>query len=217
MEHKGYSAKITFDEDANTFHGVVIDLRDVITFESDNVEDLIQEFRNSVDDYLDFCASRGEDPEKPYSGTLSLRLDPELHRVLSTTSANYNLSLNKFIIKILENSLQVHPSVALEGWKDWKRFQDQMIDDKLGESLEAYAKPSISGLEAVQALAAVVATDAYVKLSDEETKTLADLEGYLSNQVLFHHYSKDNFQELLNQLFETQKQQTKEQSAKPPE
>ena len=35
MEYKGYYAQVVFDEDANVFHGEVINLRDVITFEGD--------------------------------------------------------------------------------------------------------------------------------------------------------------------------------------
>jgi predicted HicB family RNase H-like nuclease len=29
-------------------------------------------FRDSVDDYLDFCAERGEEPDKPFSGRFML-------------------------------------------------------------------------------------------------------------------------------------------------
>jgi predicted HicB family RNase H-like nuclease len=32
MEYKGYFAKVEFDDDANIFHGEVINLRDVISF-----------------------------------------------------------------------------------------------------------------------------------------------------------------------------------------
>jgi|GEM_PF-4921038 len=40
MEYKGYSAKVEFDNDDNIFHGGVINLRDVITFEGETVEEL---------------------------------------------------------------------------------------------------------------------------------------------------------------------------------
>ena len=40
MEYKGYFAKVVFDEDANIFHGEVINLRDVITFEGKTVDEL---------------------------------------------------------------------------------------------------------------------------------------------------------------------------------
>jgi predicted HicB family RNase H-like nuclease len=58
MEYKGYIANAEFDDGARIFHGDVVNLRDVITFEADTVDDLLQAFHDSVDDYLDFCAER---------------------------------------------------------------------------------------------------------------------------------------------------------------
>ena len=65
MEHKGYTAKVEFDDEADIFHGEVINLRDVVTFEGTTVEELHQGFTDSVDDYLEYCAGRNEQPEKP--------------------------------------------------------------------------------------------------------------------------------------------------------
>ena len=62
------------------FHGEVINTRDVITFEGSSVKQLKKAFRDSVEDYLDFCASRGEDPEKPFSEKFLVRVPPEVHR-----------------------------------------------------------------------------------------------------------------------------------------
>jgi predicted HicB family RNase H-like nuclease len=68
MTHKGYQAKVNLNEESGMFHGEVINTRDVITFQGSSVAELKQAFEDSVDDYLDFCASRREDPEKPFSG-----------------------------------------------------------------------------------------------------------------------------------------------------
>ena len=80
MEYKGYIGKVEFDSEAGIFHGEVINIRDVITFEGSSVDELNQAFKDSIDDYLEFCASRGEEPEKPFSGKFIVRLSPELHR-----------------------------------------------------------------------------------------------------------------------------------------
>ncbi|MGB5615208.1 MAG: hypothetical protein WBM78_00095 [Desulfobacterales bacterium] len=48
MEYKGYFAKVVFDEEANIFHGEVINLRDVITFEGETVDKLRQAFYESI-------------------------------------------------------------------------------------------------------------------------------------------------------------------------
>lgn len=60
MEYKGYQTKIEIDDETKLFHGEVINLRDVITFEADCKDDLLQAFHDSVDDYLEFCEEKGE-------------------------------------------------------------------------------------------------------------------------------------------------------------
>lgn len=63
MEYKGYVARVEFDESANVFHGQVLNTRDVITFEGRSVDELWDEFKNSVEDYLEFCAETGNTHE----------------------------------------------------------------------------------------------------------------------------------------------------------
>lgn len=84
MKYKGYEASIQFNEDANIFHGEVINTRDVITFQGTSVKELKKAFENSVEDYLAFCKERGEEPDKPFSGNLVVRIRPDLHRQLYT-------------------------------------------------------------------------------------------------------------------------------------
>lgn len=105
MEYKGYRAVVEFDDDAEIFHGEVVDLRDVITFEGQSVEELRQAFQDSVDDYLEFCAERGEEPERPFSGTFSVRLDPELHRKIYLQARASNKSLNSWIVERLDAAI----------------------------------------------------------------------------------------------------------------
>lgn len=66
MEYKGYSARVTFDDDAMIFHGEVDGIADVVTFQADTAEGLVQSFRDSVDDYLDFCAEKGNHVAVPF-------------------------------------------------------------------------------------------------------------------------------------------------------
>lgn len=101
MEYKGYTGTVEFDEEAEIFHGEVINLKDVVTFEADSVEGLKREFQASIDDYLEFCQSRDEEPEKPFSGKLTIRLKPELHRKIFIQSKRENKSLNNWIADAL--------------------------------------------------------------------------------------------------------------------
>jgi predicted HicB family RNase H-like nuclease len=101
LEHKGYRGYVEFDADAGIFHGEVLDTRDVITFQGTSVRELRKAFRDSVEDYLEFCAERGEEPEKPFSGRLMVRLTPELHRNLHIQAKREGKSLNQLIAEKL--------------------------------------------------------------------------------------------------------------------
>jgi len=101
MTYKGYEAVAEFDEDGGIFSGEVINTRDVITFQGASVRELRKAFKDSVDDYLEFCAKRKEDPEKPFSGSLSLRLPPEVHRRIAVEARRKKKSLNSYILERL--------------------------------------------------------------------------------------------------------------------
>ncbi len=104
LDYKGYSGRVEFDDEAGIFHGEVLDLRDVVTFEGRSVEEIEEAFRDSVDDYMAFCAERGEEPDKPFSGRLVLRIKPELHRRLHVQAGREGKSLNQWISEQLENT-----------------------------------------------------------------------------------------------------------------
>ena len=101
MTYKGYEAIVKFDEDAHLFHGEVINTRDVITFQGTSVKELEKAFRDSVEDYLSFCATRSERPEEPFSGKFLVRITPELHRRLVTEARKKGVSLNAYVEQAL--------------------------------------------------------------------------------------------------------------------
>ena len=106
MEYKGYMANVEFDDEAEIFHGEVINLRDVVTFQGETVKQLRKAFRDSVDDYLAFCEERGESPDKPYSGKFMVRVEPELHKAVAMHAKAEHKSLNAWVHDTLELAAQ---------------------------------------------------------------------------------------------------------------
>ena len=106
MEYKGYIGKVEIDDEAGILYGEVINVRDVITFEGESVDEIQTAFRESVDDYLAFCAKRKESPEKPFSGKFVLRLPAELHRKAYIQAKLADKSLNGWVTEILETVLK---------------------------------------------------------------------------------------------------------------
>jgi len=102
MIYKGYTASIEFDEEAEIFFGKVVDLKDVITFQGKTVDDLKNEFINSIDDYLEFCKIKNRNPEKPYSGKFNIRIQSDLHRKIAVKAAKEHKSINDLVVDALE-------------------------------------------------------------------------------------------------------------------
>jgi predicted HicB family RNase H-like nuclease len=106
IEYKGYTGTIEFDPDLRLFTGHVVDLRDEIYFEGDSVESLEASMRRAIDHYLEVCEQRGEEPERPFSGKLNIRLGPELHRAAAVAASAEGKSLNQWLVRIVESATQ---------------------------------------------------------------------------------------------------------------
>jgi predicted HicB family RNase H-like nuclease len=102
LEYKGYVGTVEADDGA--FLGRVSGLRDVITFEGATFAEVEQAFRESIDDYLAFCEKRGEQPDRPYSGKIPLRVDPEIHRRAAARAEAEGISLNQWIARRIETA-----------------------------------------------------------------------------------------------------------------
>lgn len=63
--YKGYRGRVEWDTEARLYHGTVIGISDVVTFEARQLDEARTAFHSSVNDYLAMCAQRGERPERP--------------------------------------------------------------------------------------------------------------------------------------------------------
>ncbi|MEZ2332711.1 type II toxin-antitoxin system HicB family antitoxin [Mesorhizobium sp. RCC_202] len=95
--YKGYLGTIEFDETDVVFHGRIVGIRDIFTYEADSAEELLKAFHGCVDDYLEFCAEQNKEPEKPFSGKLALRTTPEVHRLVSRAASSDGKSINQWV------------------------------------------------------------------------------------------------------------------------
>jgi predicted HicB family RNase H-like nuclease len=103
LEYQGYIG--TLEAEDGVFYGRVAGLRDVITFEGTTFAEVERAFQESIDDYLAFCAERGELPDRPYSGRIPLRVSPETHRRAAMHAQSEGLSLNQWIARRIESGL----------------------------------------------------------------------------------------------------------------
>ena len=102
LRYKGYVAVFDFDPDIKLFHGDVMGIQDVVTFQGASVSELEDALKDSLEEYFSVCNKTGKKPDKPYSGEIKLRLGPALHRDVATAAAVAGLSLNAYMKKVLE-------------------------------------------------------------------------------------------------------------------
>ena len=105
MRYRGCSAAVSFDDEAGVFHGEAVETRDVIVFEGDSVAQLEKEFQTSINDYLAVCAERGRAPDRPFSGRISLRLAPEVHRAAAAAARAEGKSLNAWLAETIQRAV----------------------------------------------------------------------------------------------------------------
>ena len=104
MQYKGYVAAVEFDESVGRLHGRVVNsgAYPIATFEATDVDGIRREFQRSIDEYLASCREDGVEPKKPFSGTLNLRLGPDLHQRAALSATAYGVSLNSWIKQAVE-------------------------------------------------------------------------------------------------------------------
>lgn len=97
LRYKGYSARPEYSAEDRIFYGKILGISDLADFQSENAKDLEEEFHKAVDDYLEFCAEIGKQPQKEYSGLFNVRISPELHREVSVFAQAEGVTLNKAV------------------------------------------------------------------------------------------------------------------------
>ena len=106
MRHKGYTARIEYDERDNIFVGRILGIRTIISFHGLTVAELRAEFEHAVKDYHADCKREGVAPEKPASGKLLLRVPPEIHGRALVAAQAAGKSLDQWAWEVLQHAVQ---------------------------------------------------------------------------------------------------------------
>lgn len=97
MTYKGYTAKIEYSEKDECLIGRISDIRRIITFQGDSVKEIRQAFEEAVDLYLQSCAEKKEEPEKPHTNRQVVRVSSALHNILALAAGSENKSISEWI------------------------------------------------------------------------------------------------------------------------
>jgi len=107
LHYKNYTGSVSFSEEDACFHGKVIGIKALISFEGNSVNSITDDFHKAVDDYLKFCKSREKEPEKPFKGSFNVRINADLHRKLALTAYTRGVSLNTLVEDAIMQTVNV--------------------------------------------------------------------------------------------------------------
>lgn len=116
LRYKGFIGSVNFSEEDSVFFGKIEGINGMVNFEGQSVQELTEAFHGAVDDYLAYCEEEGVQPHKSYSGSLNVRLTPEIHSHIAMLAQRAGISINAFIKQALEKQI-----AAAAGMKSDKR------------------------------------------------------------------------------------------------
>ena len=107
MKYNNYIARIEFDEEDRIFVGRLAGIEDIVSFHGSNVDELEAAFHESVDHYLEVSERTGRPAQKPYSGNLMLRINPDIHAAVATISQIQGKSINQWAGEVLNKAAHI--------------------------------------------------------------------------------------------------------------
>jgi predicted HicB family RNase H-like nuclease len=100
-----YHAKIEYDEELDIFRGEILGISGGADFYGKNTQELRDEFKKSLQVFLDVCAEKGIEPRHHFSGKFNLRIPPELHERLAIAAQAQGKSINTLAQEALQESV----------------------------------------------------------------------------------------------------------------
>lgn len=105
MSYKDYSARIEYSDEDACFIGHIAGIRDVVGFHGESVTELRAAFEEAVDDYLATCEKLKRSAQRPYSGKVMLRIDPNIHAKAAMLAEAQGKSLNAWAQEALQRAI----------------------------------------------------------------------------------------------------------------
>ena len=107
MKYNRYIARIEYDEEDRIFVGRLASIEDIVSFHGATVDELETAFHESVDHYLEVSKRTGRPAQKPYSGNLMLRINPDIHAAVATASQVQGKSINQWATEVLDKATHI--------------------------------------------------------------------------------------------------------------
>jgi len=132
LAYKGYQGSIEYEDGQLVIQ--LLHINDFITVTCESAAQAEAAFHELVDDYLATCEETGRAPDKPYKGSLNIRLQPELHRRAAMAAAATGVSLNAWIVRACEAAMSPPSQNVGEAALSRHQVNDRFAVAKTGRS-----------------------------------------------------------------------------------
>ncbi|KTG23642.1 hypothetical protein AUR68_06315 [Idiomarina sp. H105] len=136
LEYRGYHGTAEASLEDDCMAGTVLHVQDKIVYFGDTVAELRASFEKAVDDYLEFCEEVGKKPEKPFSGTLNVRLGKELHRNVAIKARAKGVSINEYVVRACSDYVKhdgVHKSHVFNHIYNFETEKRSQVENRVIE------------------------------------------------------------------------------------
>jgi predicted HicB family RNase H-like nuclease len=125
LNYNGYQGSIEYEDGQLIIQLLHID--DFITTTCDSAGQAEPAFHELVDDYLMTCEETGRAPDKPFKGSLNIRMLPELHRRAAMAATSAGVSLNAWIVRACEAAISSSVPSQSIGAESKYRFAEHAV------------------------------------------------------------------------------------------
>ena len=102
LSYKNYNGTVEYSKEDECLFGKVVGIKSLLSYEGNSVQELEQDFKTVIDEYIRDCEEQGIQPEQPYKGTFNVRIRPELHRSIAVYAIEHGKSLNAAVEEAIE-------------------------------------------------------------------------------------------------------------------
>ena len=107
LDYKGFIGSVNYSNEDQILFGKIEGINDLVTYESTEVGDLIQQFKISVDEYIESCKHFNKPLLKSYKGSFNVRVKPAIHQKAALLATMKGISLNQLVQNAIEKELEV--------------------------------------------------------------------------------------------------------------
>lgn len=103
MSYRGYKGTIEYSLEDNVLYGEVLGIRSLLSYEGNTLQELKDDFEDTIDDYFEYCKNHNMTPEKPYKQNIVINLEPDLQEKLYLYSELRDEDISDSINRAIRN------------------------------------------------------------------------------------------------------------------